>query len=89
VSGGLRLSVRAGPQAPGNRLCHAIASLHGSLRLFAILLQSGLEVLGIDLLHVAKRVAMLEPLRDRNVLPDASMHKLVPVVADAREPIEL
>jgi hypothetical protein len=48
--------------------------------LFPILLKGGLEVLRVDLLHVSKRLTVQQLVRRRNVLFDAPVHKLGPVL---------
>src|SRR5882762_6140989 len=60
------------------------ASLDGPFGLLAVLLKRRLQVLRIDLLHVANRLAAHQLLRYGDVLPDTPMHKLGRIFLHAR-----
>src|SRR5262245_45662000 len=62
IAGGLHRFPRPGLHALANRLCHGIASLNCPFGLFPIPLKRCLEVLRIDLLHVAKRLTIHQPI---------------------------
>ena len=57
-----------------------LASLHGPLGLLTILLESRAHVLRVHLLHVAQGFAAHQLLRHGNILLDAPVHKLGPVL---------